>query len=141
MTPTQLALQQAHKARLARMNAPAAERMEIEELRARVRELENQNMMLRRIEADGLRFPYKWGLTGVQSKMLKALLEHPSGFCTHAELRACVKWAHSENIVPTHIRGMRKKLSCLGVEIITRHRQGYQLSESSRAKIIKELGI
>lgn len=140
MTPTQVALIEAHKTRLARMCKPAND-VVVERLQQRIRELENQNMMLRRIEADGLRFPYSWGLTGVQSKMLKELVEHPAGFCTHAELKACVRWASSHNIVSVHIKGMRKKLARLGVEIRTRHCMGYQLSESSRVKIIKELGI
>lgn len=86
-------------------------------------------------------FPFEWGLTIAEEKILNSLYTSPTRKRTTGTLIriSTIKDQVDPKIVQVHICKLRKKLNPLGIAITTNWGEGYELPERSVAIIRKAL--
>jgi DNA-binding response OmpR family regulator len=105
-----------------------SQRIRIEELEEELRQTKQS------LHVTPVLFPSEWGLTPAQARLLGAFTKSP--FLTHEKCFLAVALNHqteADNLVKVQIVNLRKKIEPLGLKIINRWGEGYEMPEDSVA--------
>ena len=108
----------------------ASQRVRIEELEEELRQTKESLL------AAPVLFPAEWKLTPAQNRLLSAFAKTP--FLTHEKCFLALALNHeveADNLVKVQIVKARKKIEPLGMKIINRWGEGYEMPEDSVAML------
>lgn len=116
------------------MTKLTAEQNELLDLRDRVYELEEEVRQLRKLLAGEARFPIEWKLQPGEAKLLSSLAAAPQGYRSREALCRIISKLDDPQLtlVAVRISNLRRKLKPLGISILTRSHDGYELPPASR---------
>jgi DNA-binding response OmpR family regulator len=115
-----------------------AEQRTIARQRERIDELEEELRQTRdNLAPVAVLFPARWGLTPTQQRALAAFCKAPNGFLSHEQLFIAIgsKATEADNLIKVQIMLLRKAVQKLGIKIITRRGDGYEITPESKAFI------
>lgn len=113
-------------------------------LRNRIEELEEEIRQLKAAFAPKVGFPLSWKLDEREGAILSALFHAKGSYITsEALLLLLVRYDDDadESTISVWIGRLRRKVEPLGVTIVTRPLQGYQLDAAGRAIVADALGL
>lgn len=120
----------------------AAQRARIDELEETVRQLRDERRAVQQSHPVYF-FPRDWKLSAAEVRAVVAFAEAKNGFLSNQEIYKAVSTytmvpnkSECVNLVKVYICKLRKKLRPRGIELFTRHGQGYEIYSGSQAVII-----
>lgn len=103
--------------------------------RVRIEELEEELRQTREaLSVSNMRFPHEWNLTPAQQRLLLAFAKNP--FLTHEQCFLAVaknRQVDGDGLVKVQITKLRHKVKPLGMTIVNRWGEGYEMTEESIA--------
>lgn len=90
-----------------------------------------------------LTFPFEWGLTLAEARILQCLVGAPDGRRSRDAIHVAASGQDplsSPKVIEVRICKLRQKLAPLGFKISTLHGFGYRLDPAARAHILKKAG-
>ncbi|MCJ2051673.1 helix-turn-helix domain-containing protein [Methylobacterium sp. J-070] len=112
-------------------------------LRTRIEELEEEIRQLKAAFAPKVGFPFSWKLDARESAILSALFHGKGSYISNEAILLLIA-GFDEDVGDSDVRAwmgrLRRKVQPLGIEIVTRHMQGYQLDPDGAAVVARALG-
>jgi transposase-like protein len=116
---------------------------EIAKLRERLTHVQEENRQLKDAFAPKVGFPKAWRLDPRESAILSALHANRGSYVTGEALLLCIAGFDEDQddaSVRLWLGKLRKKVQPLGIDIKTRHDEGYLLTPESRSVVARALG-